>query len=295
LLVVCALIVIIIPIFLFIRRLKTDRKRYSAGARATFILTWIVSLVAGIVLICVLAVRAGRIEREIIDESVRQSMKKIPGTNDYLYGPTDYSYFTGNGWVMTAVANNVSGRYTYYGSYMTGDGRKRYLDADIADEDSVLVYTAEAKQFCTPGVYRLVANCRASRDGAYIYAYKLEDKEKNTMYASIPAYGDNHGNIWQTLCDETYSPDPIVKELVDSVKDKPVSVERFGETYTTVGEAVTKCYEEGIGWSFVYIDKIVLKESATICYGVTTVKDGKCNYQGWFSATDFSLEKIADL
>ena len=54
----------------------------------------------------------------------------------------------------------------------------------------------------------------------------------------------------------------------------------------------------GYGWSYIYIDSIkVDKPHNTIFYGVTTDKEitGHNPTTGWFSATDFKLEKIANL
>jgi hypothetical protein len=55
---------------------------------------------------------------------------------------------------------------------------------------------------------------------------------------------------------------------------------------------------QGYGWSYIYIDSIrVDNPHNTIFYGVTTDENitGKPATTGWFSATDFKLEKIGSV
>jgi len=55
---------------------------------------------------------------------------------------------------------------------------------------------------------------------------------------------------------------------------------------------------QGYGWSYIYIDSIrVDNPHNTIFYGVTTDESitGKPATTGWFSATDFKLEKIGSV
>ena len=55
---------------------------------------------------------------------------------------------------------------------------------------------------------------------------------------------------------------------------------------------------KGFGWSYIYIDNIkVDNPNNTIFYGVTTDESitGKPATTGWFSATDFKLEKVGEL
>jgi hypothetical protein len=51
----------------------------------------------------------------------------------------------------------------------------------------------------------------------------------------------------------------------------------------------------GYGWSYVYIDSIVVSAPTTLIYGIQVKDEETVPAPGWFSATDFKLEKIGDL
>ena len=54
---------------------------------------------------------------------------------------------------------------------------------------------------------------------------------------------------------------------------------------------------KGFGWSYIYIDSIRVEKPSELFYGVTTDENitGSTATTGWFSATDFKLERIGDL
>ena len=53
-------------------------------------------------------------------------------------------------------------------------------------------------------------------------------------------------------------------------------------------------WEKGNGWSYVAIEDLVVKHPTSITYGITTLEDitGVEPTTGWFSATDFKIEKV---
>jgi hypothetical protein len=93
--------------------------------------------------------------------------------------------------------------------------------------------------------------------------------------------------------DSTYNTDKVVKALVDEFRNIPSTHLEDEDRTVTRGEEYANVHDgKGYGWSYVYIDDIVVNEPLTVKYGVTTLKDGKGDYHGWFSATDFRFVKV---
>ena len=178
---------------------------------------------------------------------------------------------------MTDSEEKISNRYTYNGEYMTGD-LTRYLDA--CSWGSPINYRAEKEITVEPGIYRLSAAVRADHYGCYIFC---DERQKE-----IPNYGNDHGNIWELLNGQSikennsYMDDPILQELVNRISedDKPKIMEANGS--------------QGYGWSYIYIDSIKVEQTSTLTYGVK-VDDSQNSDHGWFSATDFTLDRLGDL
>ncbi len=216
------------------------------------------------------------------------------------FNETDYYFFKENDWEMVTAEH--TDRYTYSGEYFTGDEDVRYLD-DCNDYEP-LIYTARKHEDdVEPGYYRLSAAVKANDVNKFIYLYGITiDEETNDTVTiadkvkEIPNCGLEKGNIWELLSLEEGNAfiseypntlnDPVLKELVDRLP------ERDKRKVLGAHDGL------GYGWSYIYIDSIkVDKPHNTIFYGVTTDKEitGHNPTTGWFSATDFKLEKIANL
>jgi hypothetical protein len=157
------------------------------------------------------------------------------------------------------------------------------------------------------GVYRLVAECRASKEGAFIYVFEESKGDSSMMVKQIPVCAYKEGNIWKAATDSTYNEDKIVKALVDKLEDKAyINSFKFTDEegirhkvdVNNMKEAVKYANRgRGFGWSYVYIDNIVVENNGTLCFGVTT--DSKLTngekFNGWFSAHGFTLERIGDV
>lgn len=287
---IAALVFICIPIYALIRRRKADRKRFSSGARLSFIIVCIASLAIACLSYGSLIYKYRVENQEHWKEYYEEQQKKWIVDGIKFYNEEDYYYFRNNGWKM--VEADCSKRYTKWGEYMNGDRNVRYLDAYT--EGNHVRYTAENTETLQPGTYRLVANCRAEHEKVYIFCYNDKfGKDKTIKYAEIPAYGNEGGNIWLTLVDSTYNTDKVVKALVDEFRNIPSTHLEDEDRTVTRGEEYANVHDgKGYGWSYVYIDDIVVNEPLTVKYGVTTLKDGKGDYHGWFSATDFRFVKV---
>lgn len=197
-----------------------------------------------------------------------------------VYSDEDWEFFEKGGWTLTGVVN--VGRYTYSGQYMTGDTNVRYLDAHSPYRP--LIYTAEKTDSVHPGVYQISAAVRSDNENRYIYA-KTEDYVILGA-VEIPVYGNTGGNIWEALTHPQQDAKPIVKERIGRLSDSDKRKIRNANN------------GEGYGWSYISLDSIKIYEPSVIRYGISTderLTDDIAPTNGWFSATDFVLERIGDL
>jgi hypothetical protein len=294
----------------------------SATQRVVWFLLWVASVVGFIG--CVVwtvgrfanttQLRWNARPARVVEESVTDALGNV-------FSKEEWDFFQQNGWEMV-TAENVD-RYTYIGEYMTGDKNVRYLDD--CNDYTPLVYTARKQEdHLEPGIYRLSAVVKANNENKFIYLYGVTIDEQtgdSTVIADevkeIPNYGLEGGNIWEALGGEPEGKvvtkesssltvgaitvplgskvaveksepvnDPILLDYVNSMSDR------------TKRRILGANNGQGYGWSYIYIDSIrVDNPHNTIFYGVTTDENitGKPATTGWFSATDFKLEKIDDL
>ena len=208
----------------------------------------------------------------------------------FVFNDDDWKFFQNGGWKLVK-ADGID-RYTYNGEYMTGDFT-RYLDA--CANHNPYTYRAEKEERVEPGIYRLSAAVRADNDESFIFVEEKDTTGKTSLFnesVQIPNYGTQIGNIWETIGleqgfyqsdDPSYLDDPVLKELVGRLSkiDKDKIVDANGS--------------HGYGWSYVYIDSIKVESPAKLIYGVKVNNTNKQTDIGFFSATDFVLEKIGNL
>ena len=295
-------------------------KSMSATQRVIWFLLWVASAV-GFIGCCIWGV--GRLSKvqlarwdarsvRVIDESLTDALGNV-------FSKEEWDFFQQNGWEMV-TAENVD-RYTYIGEYMTGDESVRYLDD--CNDYTPLVYTARKHEDdVEPGIYRLSAVVKANNENKFIYLYGVNIDEQtgdSTVFTDqvleIPNCGLMGGNIWRALKGEPESK-VVTKEsssLTVGAITVPLSSKVAVEKSEPVNDPILLDYVnsmsdrtkrrilganngQGYGWSYIYIDSIrVDNPHNTIFYGVTTDESitGTPPTTGWFSATDFVLEKIS--
>ena len=206
---------------------------------------------------------------------------------------------------------------------MTGDKNVRYLDD--CNDYTPLVYTARKHEDdVEPGIYRLSAVVKANNENKFIYLYGVNIDEQtgdSTVFSDqvkeIPNCGLMGGNIWRALKGEPEGK-VVTKEsssLTVGAVTVPLSSKVVVQNSELVDDSVLLDYVnsmsdrtkrrilganngQGYGWSYIYIDSIrVDNPNNAIFYGVTTDESitGKPATTGWFSATDFKLEKVGEL
>lgn len=221
----------------------------------------------------------------------------------FVFNDDDWQFFQDNGWKLLRAEH--TDRYTYSGEYMTGNPSVRYLDA--CNWNRPVIFEASKEQEVEPGVYRLSAIVRASvtegenaMDGEKYIWVSGQDAVGDSLWnedglraslCRIPHCGNTGGNIWEMLAMEagrynsnnSYLNDPILKELIYRI---PAGDRR---------KILNANNGNGYGWSYVYIDDIKVSKPTTLTYGIQVNDDETIPTTGWFSATDFKLEKVTEL
>ena len=225
-----------------------------------------------------------------IHEREFEAWKKEHTHFGFVFNDDDWNFFQNGDWKLVK-ADGID-RYTYNGEYMTGD-LTRYLDACAGHNP--YTYQAQREEIVEPGIYRLSAAVRADNDESFIFVEEKDTTGQVSFFnesVQIPNYGTQIGNIWETIGleqgfyqsdDPSYLNDPVLKELVGRLSkiDKDKIADANGS--------------HGYGWSYVYVDSIKVEKPAKIIYGVKVNNTNKQTDIGFFSATDFVLEKIGDL
>lgn len=213
-----------------------------------------------------------------------------------LMSDEDKDFLRQGGWKL--LKHDNCAHYTYSGDYYNGDTSVRYLDA--WDENCKEVFQAERKEAVEPGIYKLSCIARAEGPGPCIYAIG-DDKQ----LVQIPVYGDKGGElaaqIRQLQSDSLSATDtPSGKHVTHRVQMNVMGIkfEVNHDDELKINDEVVDQYrvKQGMGWSVVTIDNIVVKGDS-IAYGVSTDKSftGRPCQAKWFSATDFKLTRTGDL
>ncbi|MBR7017398.1 MAG: PspC domain-containing protein [Prevotella sp.] len=214
-----------------------------------------------------------------------------------LMSDEDKDFLRQGGWKL--LKHDNCAHYTYSGDYYNGDTSVRYLDA--WDENCMEVFQAERKEAVEPGIYKLSCIARAEGPGPCIYAIG-DDKQ----LVQIPVYGDKGGElaaqIRQLQSDSlsATTDTPSGKRVTHRVQMNVMGIkfEVNHDDELKINDEVVDQYrvKQGMGWSVVTIDNIVVKGDS-IAYGVSTDKSftGRPCQAKWFSATDFKLTRTGDL
>ena len=213
-----------------------------------------------------------------------------------LMSDEDKDFLRQGGWKL--LKHDNCAHYTYSGDYYNGDTSVRYLDA--WDENCKEVFQVERKEAVEPGIYKLSCIARAEGPGPCIYAI---GDDKHLM--QIPVYGDKGGElaaqIRQLQSDSLSATDTSSGKRVTHRVQMNVMGIKFEVNHDDelkINDEVVDQYrvKQGMGWSVVTIDNIVVKGDS-IAYGVSTDKSftGRPCQAKWFSATDFKLTRTGDL
>ena len=286
------LLVFFIPLYAIGHMLlsKTGKTQpMGTGQRIVWIVLWIAALCCMIPSFIWINEKAS--------EHYQAEYAKNHAYQGVLMSDEDKDFLRQGGWKL--LKHDNCAHYTYSGDYYNGDTSVRYLDA--WDENCKEVFQAERKEAVEPGIYKLSCIARAEGPGPCIYAIG-DDKQ----LVQIPVYGDKGGElaaqIRQLQSDsllattDTPSGNRVTHRVQMNVMGIKFEVNHDDEL--KINDEVVDQYrvKQGMGWSVVTIDNIVVKGDS-IAYGVSTDKSftGKVCQAKWFSATDFKLTRTGDL
>lgn len=266
-------------------------KPMSNLQRILWALGWVASLTVSIVFI-ILSVSSYEhledMQREAIEAERETQRQQYIRDDGFYHNNTDWNFLQDGRWNVVVDEGWGDGqRCTYSGEYMDGNVDKRYLDVYCDDTPAkVLIQRYDSLQ---PGTYRLSAVVKANDEHKCVFAILGSDNK--IRLAEIPVYEAEGGPIHHVAS-------VMLQDSFDIEVSNPDEVLAFemlkSKTQTTLQKIADANWGNGYGWSYVVIDDLVVKQPCTITYGVTTLEEytGMEPTTGWFSATDFKIEKM---
>lgn len=262
--------------------------------RVLWAIGWVVSITISIVFI-VLSVRhfnnLEQMRNEARNAEYKVWEKEHTREDGFYHSDEEWEFLQAGRWNVVVADEVDDNRCTYTGDYIDGDRNTRYLDVYCDGTPArVLIQRTDSLE---PGTYRLTAAVKANNDHKFIFALLGENTPSEQYHvAEIPVYDDEGGTIhemaqWMltTSVDSMGELNPELQLAVDLLSLKSRN------TLRKISEAN---WEKGNGWSYVAINDLVVKTPSSITYGITTLEDitGVEPTTGWFSATDFKIEKV---
>ena len=266
-------------------------KPMSNLQRILWALGWVAALTVSIVFI-ILSVSSYEhledMQREAIEAERETQRQQYIREDGFYHNNTDWNFLQDGRWNVVVDEGWGDGqRCTYSGEYMDGNVDKRYLDVYCDDTPAkVLIQRYDSLQ---PGTYRLSAVVKANDEHKCVFAILGSDNK--IRVAEIPVYEAEGGpihNVASVMLQDSF-------DIEVSNPDEVLAFEMLkSKTQTTLQKIADANWGNGYGWSYVVIDDLVVKQPCTITYGVTTLEEytGMEPTTGWFSATDFKIEKM---
>jgi len=258
--------------------------------RILWIVGWVVSITLSIVFI-IFAVgkyeQLDDMQRKAIETEREAQRQQYIREDGFYHNNTDWNFLQDGRWTVVVDEGwGDSQRCTYSGEYMDGNEDKRYLDVYCYDTPAkVLIQRNDSLQ---PGTYRLSAVVKANDEHKCVFA--ILDSDNKIRVAEIPVYEAEGGPIHHVAT-------VMLQDSFDIEVTNPDEILAFemlkSKTQTTLQKIADANWGNGYGWSYVVINDLVVKQPCTITYGVTTLEEytGMEPTAGWFSATDFKIER----
>jgi len=266
-------------------------KPMSNKQRILWSVGWLISVITFVVFL-VLTISSVSDAMDRLEEEralAREEYEESHTHYGFRFSVEDWNYFIENDWKLVTSKNTE--RYTYVGEWMDGNDQTRYLDA--FNDESPVVVSIQHTDSVQPGTYRLSAAVRSNDSHRFIFAQL--DNEEEYRLKEIPVF-DNSGGPIHFIArkmsglladDEEFNLAEIDPDGINQERLK----QKSKNTILSISVANNEC---GYGWSYIAISDIVVTQPSQITYGLTTDEaiTGVEPATGWFSATDFKLEKI---
>ena len=265
-------------------------KPMSNLQRILWAIGWVATLTLSIVFIILSTTQFKRLEEMESDAHRARNevwQKEHTREDGFYHSDEEWEFLQAGRWNVLIADDVDDNRVTYTGDYyINNDYNTRYLDVYCDGTPArVLIQRADSLE---PGTYRLTAAVKANNDHKFVFALGEDGQYR---LAEIPVYDDEGGLIHEVACkmqcdtidiDITRPEEALAFELLKS--KSPHTLKKIAEAN----------YDQGNGWSYVAINDIVVTKPTYITYGITTDRaiTGVEPTTGWFSATDFKIEKI---
>ena len=296
LIIACVAMIISIGIVLYCSihsSLSSFKKAKPMGnlQRVLWAIGWVVTITVSILFI-ISAVRHFRNLEQMRNEANHAEyevwQKEHTREDGFYHSDEEWEFLQAGRWNVVVADEVDDNRCTYTGDYIDGDRNTRYLDVYCDGTPArVLIQRMDSLE---PGTYRLTAAVKANNDHKFVFALLGDDDQYKL--AEIPVYDDEGGTIhemanWMltTSVDSMGELNPELQLAVDLLSLK---------SRNTLRKISDANWEKGNGWSYVAVNDLIVKKPTSITYGITTLEDitGVEPTTGWFSATDFKIEKI---
>ena len=190
----------------------------------------------------------------------------------------DQDYLNRNFWKLShGPVDYTKTEFTAIGQHYSGDSQMGYLE--VKGEAGRDFEAETTLHHLRPGRYRVSAVVRAAEaehSFAYVFARTGDIVRGDMSVKEIPAKGNTGGNVWfSALC-----------------RFEQRAADKSGVYVLDINKA-TANGGLGYGWNRIWLDDVTVYADGALTYGVTTRSTP--NYNGnWFSACDFTVERIGD-
>ena len=262
--------------------------------RVLWALGWVATITISIVFI-ILSVRhfenLEQMRRDARNAEHEVWQKEHTREDGFYHSDEEWEFLQAGRWNVVVADEVDDNRCTYTGDYLDGDRNTRYLDVYCDGTPArVLIPRTDSLE---PGTYRLTAAVKANNDHKFIFALVGENTPSEQYHlAEIPVYDDEGGTIYEMAQWLLGTP---IDSMSNLTSEQELAAELLNQkSRNTLKKIAEANWEKGNGWSYVAIEDLVVKHPTCITYGITTLEDitGVEPTTGWFSATDFKIEKI---
>jgi phage shock protein PspC (stress-responsive transcriptional regulator) len=263
--VVALLAVLFIPVYAIIHMVLVLTKKIKpmgVAQRIVCISLWLIAL-------CCLVPLGGSVS--MLHDQYRHERY---AEDNFWMSDYDRDYLDRYGWNILKN-ENCHNDYVKNGEYFTGDTDAAYLD--VWDARAMQLFEARSdEQPADSGTYRISCNARAEGEGVYIFVTTPEEDEAcQKVMTMVPVYGNQGGKIWEKAKTQLHNDSLPIAEKARRIRE--------------VNNG------KGYGWCPVEVT-IHLNKPSTLVYGVSTdpTFTGKPYHSKWFSACDFTVERIEE-
>jgi len=258
--------------------------------RVLWALGWVVTITISIVFI-ILSVRHFKNLEQMRDDARDAEyevwQKEHTREDGFYHSDEEWEFLQAGRWNVVVADEVDDNRCTYTGDYIDGERYTRYLDVYCDGTPArVLIQRTDSLQ---PGTYRLTAAVKANNDHKFVFALGEDDQYH---LAEIPVYDDEGGTIHEMASWMLTTPVDSMGELNSELQ---LAVDQLSlKSHNSLKKIAEANWGKGNGWSYVAINDLIVTHPTSITYGITTLEDitGVEPTTGWFSATDFKIEKV---